>query len=443
MWGLFMHGRDSGASGIPARWAAGALLAGVAALVIQALLIPLRAAPQFGLLANQSDLEIYRSGALQVLHNAPLYAAPVPPGGWFTYPPFAAIVFVPLALIPVDVAKLGVFIVSGVALWATLWRSCRALGYRGDLNLAVASIGFALVAVDLESVRGTLWQDQINLILMAIIVWDLTRPPTARLRGWTIGLAAGVKLTAVVFLPYLVLTRQWRAAGSATITAAATVIAASVIIPTDSREYWLHAVHDVDRIGPLTHPFNQSINGVLANLWAPSAPPTTVWLLSVAAAAALGYAAAWKAHRAGQSLLGIVIVGLIACVVPPLAWGHHWVWIAPLLIILLHNTIQAHEHRAAWAVATAVMFAAGSMWCISWIYAEIKHLGLTTAPGYIPAMTSAVDQMPNWVRAIVCGIPPMIYLAVVSTILMYKKRDGQNSPLPLPAANSDVKNASR
>ncbi|MFF0612734.1 glycosyltransferase 87 family protein [Nocardia tengchongensis] len=422
-----MQDRGRGALGIPTRWAAVALLAGVVALAIQMVVIPLRASPQFGLLANQGDLEIYRSGALQVLHNASLYAAPVPPGGWFTYPPFAAILFVPLALMPVVAAQLVMFVVSVVALWATLWRSCRALGYRGDLNLAAACVGLALMAAELESVRGTLWQDQINLILMAMIVWDLTRPPAARLRGWTVGLATGVKLTAVVFLPYLVLTRQWRAAVSATVTAAATAIAAWLIIPTDSREYWLHAVHDVDRIGPITHPFNQSINGVLANLWAPSTPPAAVWLLLVAAAAALGYGAAVKAQRADQNLLAVVVVGLIACMAPPLAWSHHWVWIAPLLVILLHNTIQAHEHRAAWAAATTVVFAAGSMWGVSWIYIEINHLGLTAAPGYIPAMTAAVDQMPKWVRAIVCGIPPAIYFAVVGAILLRDRQAGQNS----------------
>ncbi|MEU1427046.1 glycosyltransferase 87 family protein [Nocardia sp. NPDC005746] len=419
-----MQDRDRGVS---ARWAAVALLAGVAALAIQAVVIPLRASPQFGLLANQGDLEIYRSGALQVLHDASLYVAPVPPGGWFTYPPFAAIVFVPLALMPLVVAQLVVFVVSVVALWATLWRSCRVLGYRGDLNLAVACIGFALMAAELESVRGTLWQDQINLILMAMIVWDLTRSSTARFRGWTVGLATGVKLTAVVFLPYLILTRQWRAAASATVMAAATAILAWFIIPADSGEYWLHAVHDVDRIGPVTHPFNQSINGVLANLWAPSTPPTALWLLLVAVAAALGYGAAVKAQRANQSLTAIVIVGLIACMAPPLAWSHHWVWIAPLLIILLHKTIRTHEHRAAWAAATAAVFAAGSMWGVSWVYAEIEHLGLTAAPGYIPAMTAAVDQMPNWVRAIVCGAPLVIYFAVVTAILIRKEQGGPDT----------------
>lgn len=411
-------GINGTAVGVPMRWAGVALVAGLMAFAVQAILIPLRAAPQFGLLANQSDLEIYRSGALQVLHHASLYLEPVPPGGWFTYPPFAAIVFIPLAWVPLAAAQSLVFVVSCAALWVTLWRCSRVLGYRGDRNLAVTCLGLSLLAADLESVRGTLWQDQINLILMAVIVWDLTRPESARWRGWTVGLATGVKLTAVVFLPYLLFTKQWRAALSATVSGAATVLVAWIVVPADSREYWLHAVHDVDRIGPVTHPLNQSINGVLANLWAPESPPAPVWILLVILAAVLGYGAAAKARRAGQDLLGIVIVGLLACAIPPLAWSHHWVWIAPLLMILLHNVIQERRHRAAWAVAAATVFAFGSMWCTAWIYGEIEHLGLTGEPGYIPAMSAAVDQMPIWVRAIVCGIPPVIYFAVVTSTLL-------------------------
>lgn len=59
---------------------------------------------------------------------------------------------------------------------------------------------------------------------MAVIIWDLARPSCARFRGWSVGIAAGIKLTAVVFVPYLLLTRQWRAATTAAVTGLATVI---------------------------------------------------------------------------------------------------------------------------------------------------------------------------------------------------------------------------
>lgn len=273
--------------------------------------------------------------------------------------------------------------------------------------------------------RETLWQDQINLIVMAMIVWDLTRPPAARWRGWTVGFATGVKLTAVVFLPYLVVTRQWRAAAAAGVKAAATIVVAWVIVAADSGDYWLRVMGEVDRIGPTTHPFNQSVNGVLANLWAPSSPPAAVWVLLVAGAAGLGYGASVTAHRTGRELLAIVVVGLIGCFAPPLAWSHHWVWVVPLLILLLHTTIQARRHRPAWAAATAALYAGASMWGISWIYAQVQHRGLDTEPGYIPAMTAVVDQMPHGVTAVVCGEPLIIYFAVVLAILLRRSHIGR------------------
>ncbi|MBF6299533.1 DUF2029 domain-containing protein [Nocardia amamiensis] len=428
-----MHSSGTDERGISRRWATLALVAGGAALVVQWVLVPPWAAPQFGLLVNQGDLAIYRNGALQLLHGEPLYAAPVPPGGWFTYPPFAALCFLPMAAVSFGVAKLAWLAMSCAALWATVWRCWRMLGYRGDLHLAAVSFGLALVATVLEAVRGTLWQGQINLLLMAIIVWDLTRPRSAVLRGWSVGVATGVKLTAIVFLPYLILTRQWRAAATAASTGSATVVFTWLVAPADSRDYWGHAVRDVDRIGPVSHPGNQSLNGVLANLWAPGQAPNWVWLLCAATAAVLGYVVAARAGRAGRNLHGVTVVGLIGCVIPPLAWGHHWVWLVPLLIILLDKAIHSQRHQTAWIAATLCVGTASAMWFTSWVYAEIKHLGLTGAPSYVPAMTAAVEHMPQWVRAIVCGVPPLVYLGVVAVMLFQQSRRANTIAEQVPA----------
>jgi alpha-1,2-mannosyltransferase len=389
----------------------------VAALLLQAVLVPFTAAPQFGLLVNQGDLAIYRNAGRAVLDSQALYTAPIPPGGWFTYPPFAALCFLPLAVMSFGFAKIVWFAISLAALWATIWRCWRVLGYRGDTRLALLCLGLGLIAIDIEAVRGTLWQGQINLLLMAILVWDLTRSATTRLRGFSVGLLAGLKLTAIVFLPYLLLTRQWRAAATAILTGLATLVVAGLILPRDTRDFWREAAGDVDRIGPVTHPGNQSINGVLSNLWAPHAAPNWLWLACLAGAAGLGYTAAVTAHRTHRSLLGLVVVGLLGCVVPPLAWGHHWVWFVPLLIIVLHTTARAERNRTLWLATTTATFAASSMWLTSWLYAEIENLGLTGAPTYIPAMTAAAEHIPHPARAIICGVPVAVYLAVVIAIL--------------------------
>ncbi|MFI2279301.1 glycosyltransferase 87 family protein [Nocardia beijingensis] len=440
---MALHGDEVDEVAVSTRWAVLALAIGGCALIVQAVLVPLWAAPQFGLLVNQGDLEIYRNGALQLLHQKPLYAAPVPPGGWFTYPPFAAMCFVPLALLSFGTARIAVFAITCFALWATIWRCWRVLGYRGDGRLAVFCLGLAAVAVDIEAVRGTLWQGQVNLVLMAIIVWDLTGPASARFRGWSVGIATGVKLTAIVFVPYLIVTRQWRAAAMALTTTAATMLLAWLVAPSDSREYWLRAVRDTDRIGPVTHPGNQSINGVLANIWAPATVPTWVWLLCVSIAAAIGFAAASAAYRLREGLLGLVVTGLIGCAIPPLAWGHHWVWFVPLLIVLSHYTIRERSrHRTILAATTAASALAASMWFTAGIFAEIERLDLTGAPSYVPAMNAAVEQIPQWGRAVVCGVPPTVYLTVVIAVLVYRLRSRRarntvdaQPPIPVSSHN--------
>ncbi|WP_280479817.1 hypothetical protein [Nocardia asiatica] len=84
-------------------------------MLLQAVLVSFTAAPQFGLLVNQGDLEIYRNAAGAVLDSHKLYTAPIPPGGWFTYAPFAALCFIPLPVVSIGVAKVVWFAVSCAA----------------------------------------------------------------------------------------------------------------------------------------------------------------------------------------------------------------------------------------------------------------------------------------------------------------------------------------
>jgi alpha-1,2-mannosyltransferase len=348
---------------------------GIVAVATQHFLVPDAGGAQLGLLTH-GDLDVYRHGGLQVLRGRPLYASEISSFGWFTYPPFAAIVFIPLAAMSFGVAKVIWFMVSFAALLAVVWRCATVLSYRPNLRLGLVSLALALVAVDVEAVWGTLWQGQVNLVLMALIVWDLTRPEGARTRGWSVGLAAGIKLTAVLFVLYLLATRQWRAALTATVTATASVGAAWLVLPADSAQYWFHAAYQIGHIGELTHPGNFSIGGILAISRAPAPFPTMWWVIGAGAATVLGCWAAVRAHLVGDHLAAVTIIGLLACVVPPLAWRNHWVWVLPLLMILLDQTLRAvGSARWSWAAATAATYALVFMWFSTWLYQESLRLG--------------------------------------------------------------------
>jgi alpha-1,2-mannosyltransferase len=406
-----------------------ACIAALAALAIQQRLVPFMADSQMGLFTNGGDLAIYRQGGLQILHGQSLYTEPLPPGGWFTYPPFAAVVFMPFTMAGFSEAKTIWMLVSFAALASVIWRCATTLGYRPNRQLAVLSVALAVLAADIEAVRGSLWQGQINIALMAVIVWDLTGRRESRVRGWSVGIAAGMKLTAVVFVPYLLITRQWRAAIVATTTAAATATVTWVVRPTDSALYWSHAVFQTDRIGPLDHPGNFSIAGILATLWAPNAMPIILWLAIIGVTALLGYYAACRADRAGNQLLAVTLIGMLSCTVPPLAWGHHWVWTVPLLLILLDQVIRQSSHmRWAWVTMAAATYLLVFMWFSTVLYRGSQRFDAGYA-SYVEAFDAAISHLSRLDKLLFVAPHPVLFVVTaVSTILFTGRRNDSRRP---------------
>src|SRR5262249_36882545 len=156
---------------------------------------------------------------------------------------------------------------------------------------------------------------------------------------------------------------------------------------------WLHAVFQTDHIGPLTHPANYSFGGILATLWAPAPLPTAWWLITIGCAGILGFYAAYRADLAGDRLIAITTNGLLSCVVPPLAWGHHWVWLVPLLAVTLDRVARsAGVTRWAWALCTAAVYLMGFMWFNAWLY-RTSHSLDAEYPTYVAALDAAIGQM--------------------------------------------------
>jgi alpha-1,2-mannosyltransferase len=271
------------------------------------------------------DLKVYRFGADAWLHGIPLYS-PTPPkladfGLPFTYPPFAALLFTPLALLP---ARLGSVLLAwsdlAVLAWVTVLVSRRGRAY---LPAAVAASAFAVIFFD--PVRITVMAGQVNVLLLGLVVADcLTRHPRWP-RGILIGLAAAVKLTPLFFIVYLVARRQYRAAAVATGTFAGASAVGALVAPSDSRFYWLHALADTDRIGPNIWPINQSLHGVLARFGLAGPTLTIAWLALALAATAAAYLCA---SRIRHDTVALLVVATAALLASPVSWTHHWVWIA-------------------------------------------------------------------------------------------------------------------
>ena len=292
------------------------------------------------------DAIVYRRGGAAVLHGTDLYVN-VPPA--FTYPPFAGLLFAPLALL--SMASVGVLVtaVSVAALEAAVWL-CIPGGGRTRVALWAAACA---AAVWLDPVSLTLLLGQVNLVLMALVLADLSLPDGSRWKGAGVGLAAGIKLTPAFFAAYLALTGRLRAAVVAAGTFAATVAVGFAALPADAIRYWGGTFLDSSRVGDPQNVRSQSLRSLLVRWTHTTQDVTPVWLgLAVAVAAGALVIAVW-AHRRGDELLAICVCATAVLLVTPITWQHHWVWMVPTLIWLVRRAWETRS-RLLWAAAGAV-----------------------------------------------------------------------------------------
>ena len=249
----------------------------------------------------------------------------------FTYPPFAGLVMSPMAVLPFG-AVVTIAVIATVLTTALLtWWIAGPLIRRNRWTVWFAYAVAVCLAIAFEPVRETIAFGQVNTLLLTMVAGDLLFG-VARGRRWAgvgIGLATAVKLTPGIFIVYLLVTRRWRAAGVAAGTAAAATLLAAAVFPNESREFWTSALWDTNRVGVLSYLSNQSERGFLARLPIDRVE-AWVWLLCVLATLA-GWA--WRVVREPDDLMGgLALTGVVGCLVSPVTWIHHCVWLLPAIV---------------------------------------------------------------------------------------------------------------
>jgi alpha-1,2-mannosyltransferase len=288
---------------------------------------------------TQLDLAVYLLGAHHLVDGR-LYTTGLsfPPHLPFTYPPVAALGFGPLALLPRQTAQ-GVWAVVNVAsLYAVLALSLRAVlpGVRRAHRVLWALVLLGPTFL-LDPVRLTFFFGQVNLVLCALILADLT--VVLRIgrftvpRGVLVGLAAAVKLVPLVFVPYLLVTRQARAGWTAVASFAAWSLVAAAVDPAVSWSYWTRYVDDAQRVGDPAYYLNQSLLAAVDRMAHRHVAPGAVDAGAVVVLVA-GIALARWACRDSSPFLGILVCATTGLVVSPITWDHHLVWAVPVLLWL-------------------------------------------------------------------------------------------------------------
>ncbi|MEV5006475.1 glycosyltransferase 87 family protein [Streptomyces sp. NPDC055692] len=298
------------------------------------------------------DAVVYQAEGAAVVHGRDLYGFTVTQGRLpATYPPFAALLFVPTVWLPAVALKAAFFAGNALLLAWLVHLSARLSGHRAGLPLVCAATA---LAVWLEPVFQTFVYGQINLAIVCLVLWDLTRPPGARGKGLLIGVATGIKLTPGLFIVYLLLRGRRREAAAAVAGFAGTVAVGALVLPAAGVDYWTRRLFETNRVGKPWIIANQSLQGLVARLLGEPSPGLA-WMLPAVAVAAAGL---WLACRVRQERWGVLLTGLTALLVSPISWSHHWVWCVPLIAVLLA------EGRRVWAAVTVVLFTARTLWMV-------------------------------------------------------------------------------
>ncbi|WP_191465630.1 glycosyltransferase 87 family protein [Nocardioides campestrisoli] len=305
------------------------------------------------------DLGVYRAEGMALRDGRDLYG-PLPGAhGLTTYPPFAALLFVPTAFLPRGFLGPVSVLTNLVLLTVVAHLALRLAGAEGR-RLRTGTAAVLAVAVWMEPVQSTLGFGQVNLLVVALVLADLTVLRGTRWAGVGTGLAVGVKVTPAIFVGYLLLAGPRRTGMTAAGTVALTVAISALVDRQATWDFWTRHLLDDRRVGRPENVSNQSVRGWLVRAFGDRDPDG--WQLAVMVLVVLvvlvgGTVVAVRTGRAGDDLGGVVAIAATGLLVSPISWTHHWVWCVPLLVLgwqrsrlLLLAVLATTATYVVWAV---------------------------------------------------------------------------------------------
>jgi alpha-1,2-mannosyltransferase len=337
--------------------------------------------------ANFVDLHVYLGGAEALNQPGTLYRYtyadqtpdfPLP----FTYPPFAAMMFYPLTLLPFWTVALGWQLGIFGALFGVVRVSQRLLGVAGGLRTAML---WTAVSIWIEPLRSTFDYGQINVLLVFMVLWAVY---SSRwwMSGALLGLAAGVKLAPAIAILYFAGVRRWASLVFTAVVFVATVGISWAVIGDQARYYFTELLGDAGRVGPVATVFNQSWRGGISRIMGHDAGHGPLVLAAIAVTAVLAWLS-WQAvasssvASAEPDRLGLIlVVQLFGLLASPISWTHHWVWLVPLMIWFLHGPYRFLDEARLLGWGWLVLTLIGVPWLLSFAQPDIWEI---TRPWYL------------------------------------------------------------
>jgi alpha-1,2-mannosyltransferase len=267
----------------------------------------------------------------------------------FNYPPFAAVLMLPLTVLDRTVSdKLwllaGIGASAGFSVTATRMAPCRP--FSSAAAPLVAAVGIWSVPVLLTARLG-----QINWLLALALILDLKlageRPGAA---GIATGVATAIKLYPAAALLVFVAQKNWRALRGALVTAATLTVLAAAVMPRESVEYWKKQVFTIDRLFGADNPLSVSIRREIAWLPLPDEATTILWLAVAAVLAWIALRRIGTAVERRNLLAGATIAMCAGSACFPLSWSHHLYFLVPAALLWLGDGRQPGRRVGAGAL---------------------------------------------------------------------------------------------
>lgn len=330
--------------------------------------------------ANFVDLHVYVGGAATLDHPGTLYSYvyadqtpdfPLP----FTYPPFAAVLLYPMHFVPFGLLAFLWHVAIVAALYGVVRVSQRLIGTAADRRAAML---WTAVTIWIEPLRSNFDYGQINVFLVLAVLWAAY---TTRwwLSGLLVGMAAAVKLTPAIAGVYLLGARRWSAALFSLAVFLFTIGVSLLVVGDQARYYFTDLLGDAHRVGPIATSFNQSWRGAISRIVGYDAGygPLVLTALVITAVIAV---LAWRALEDSDALGRLLVVELFGLLLSPISWTHHWVWLVPLMIWLIHGPLRERVAAKVFGWGWLVLTVIGVPWLLSF---EQPTIWVISRPWYL------------------------------------------------------------
>jgi alpha-1,2-mannosyltransferase len=283
------------------------------------------------------DFEVYRTAGARAAAGQPLYRAS-DEHYQFKYFPASAFVFTPFAALPVGTAKPLWFALCVGLLAVLLALSVQQLPSR--------TVPASIIAIGTIVTLGKFYAHELELGQANLLFGVIAMAAVAQLHrgrgigaGATFGSAAIIKPYALLFLPYLLATRQFRAAAACSaillVALAAPAIAYGLHGNLDLLVAWWNTATS-STLPNLTNQDNVSIAAMYAKWLGPGS--IAEWLAIVTNVALLGACAAvvvMRRRAAAPEYLEVALLLTAITLLSPQGWDYVLLLSTPAVVLLI------------------------------------------------------------------------------------------------------------